>query len=207
MKESTIVIIALFSLAWFGGAYAQPGFSIQGGLLHDTPAQDTYERMEAGIGYVGNFGFDLYERLGLEIGVLHSTHDYLFVIEANAIREKDAEKNTIFFKVRAIPYKIGKAEFVLAAGPALFDISGVRRFENRYDLEDGFSGWGAVLSFDMRYFVSQGLALTFYLSGNFVKYDQYTVNSIDFAYPGDLPGGDSVSWGLTVFHRIGMPKL
>ena len=179
-------------------------------MLHDSPSTDVFPEMESGIGYIGSFGFDFIDRLGLEIGVLHSTHDYIFDIVAGAIRVKEADKTTFFIKARGIPYRLGVAEIVLGIGPALFDITGDKLYrENNitYEFENGLSGWGVVSSLDLRYFVSEGLSLTFYLSGNFVKYSKFSVNSIDASYGGDLPRGDSVSWGLTVFHRIGMPKI
>lgn len=190
-------------------ASGQNGFSIRGGLLYDRPLDELYEEMESGIGYVGSIGYDIIDRLGVEMGVLHSTHDYWLAVEAGSVLEEEAEKNTIFFKVRGIPWKIEKAEIVLAAGPALFDISGLRRIESiqTYDIEEGFSGWGVVTNFDFRYHVSGGLAVTFYLSGNFVNYDKYTQLRRETVFPGKLPGGDSVSWGVTIFHRIGNPRL
>jgi hypothetical protein len=166
--------------------------------------------MEPGIGYVGSLGYDFIDRLGLEIGVMHSTHDYDFAIEANAVLEEEAEKNAIFFKMRAIPWKIHKAELVIAAGPALFDISGLRRLENgmTIDVEEGFSGWGLAANLDFRYLVTPGLAVTLFLAGNFVNYDEYSRFRREVSYPGYLPdGGDSVSWGVTIFHRIGKPKI
>ena len=192
-----------------GSAPGQDGFSIRGGLLYDRPLQKVYQDMESGIGYVGSIGYDIIDRLGVEIGVMHSRHDYRFAVEGNSILEEEAEKNTIFFKVRGIPWKIAKAEVVLAAGPALFDISGLRRDEQiqAFDIEEDFSGWGVITSLDLRYHISEGLAITFYLSGNFVNYDKYTEFRRMANYPGKLPGGDSVSWGITIFHRIGNPKL
>ena len=199
-----------FTMAVAPSALAQSGFSIRGGLLYDRPIDEIYSEMEPGIGYVGSFGYDFIDRLGLEIGVMHSTHDYDFARVGNAILEEKAERNAIFFKVRAIPWKIEKAELVIAAGPALFDISGLRRSEKGpiIDVEEDFSGWGLVAGFDFRYHVSPGLAVTFYLSGNFVNYDKYSQFRREVNYPGYLPsGGNSVTWGLTIFHRIGKPKL
>jgi hypothetical protein len=204
------IVFSILILALAGGsAQGQNGFSIRGGLLYDKPVQKVYQDMESGIGYVGSIGYDIIDRLGLEIGVLHSTHDYRFAMEGNSILEEEAEKNTIFFKVRGIPWKIAKAEIVLAAGPALFDISGLRRVElvQAFDIEEDFSGWGVVTSLDFRYHVSPGLAVTFYLSGNFVNYDKYTQFRSKAIFPGKLPGGDSISWGVTIFHRIGNPTL
>lgn len=191
------------------GASGENGFSIRGGLLYDKPLDEVYEKMEPGIGYVGSIGYDIVDRLGLEIGVMHSTHDYRLAVEAGSVLEEEAEKNTIFFKVRGIPWKIEKAEIVLAVGPALFDISGLRRFEqNRtVDIEEDFSGWGVVTNLDFRYHATRGLAVTFYLSGNFVNYDSYTQLRREAVFPGKLPGGDSISWGITIFHRIGNPRL
>jgi len=193
-------------------AIAIPGFSIQGGLIYDKPSQQAFREMEAGIGYMGSLGFDFSEKLGVELGVTHSTHNFIYSREGNAIRERDAEKNTLFIKAHAIPYRIGKANLVIAAGPAFFDISGPIRIVdsssgNIYEMEAGFSGWGAVVSMDFRLFVTGGLTLTLYLSANYVRYNKYSLNSLDTGYPGGLPRGDSISWGLTIFHRIGMPKF
>jgi hypothetical protein len=190
-------------------ASGQNGFSIRGGLLYDNPIDKVYEDMESGIGYIGSIGYDIIDRLGLELGVMHSTHDFRLAIEVNSIVEEEAEKNTVFFKIRGIPWKIEKAEIVLGVGPAMFDISGIRRFEQigPYDIEEDFSGWGVVTCFDFRYNVSGGLAVTFYISGNFVNYDKYTQLRREAAFPGKFPGGDSISWGVTVFHRIGNPRL
>lgn len=211
MEKSRIAsYVLVLTLALIQPAFAQSGFSIRGGLLYDRPVDKIYSEMEPGIGYVGSLGYDFIDRLGLEIGVMHSTHDYDFAIEANAVLEEEAEKNAIFFKVRAIPWKIDKAELVIAAGPALFDISGLRRFENgtTIDVEEGFSGWGLAANFDFRYHVTPGLAVTFFLAGNFVNYDEYSQFRREVSYPGYLPaGGDSISWGVTIFHRIGNPKL
>ena len=209
-RLSTAVITLLLITGADQSVYAEKGFSIRGGLLHDSPSTDVFREMESGIGYIGSFGFDFIDRAGLELGVLHSTHDYIFDIVAGAVREREADKTTFFIKARAIPYRIGQAEFVLGIGPAFFDITGskLRTIESgTFELEEGFSGWGLVTSVDLRYFVSDGLALTFYISGNFAKYRNFSISSADADYPGDFPRGDSVSWGLTVFHRIGMPKL
>lgn len=210
MGKVRLFAVVFITILPVKAAFSDNGFSIRGGLIHDTPGQDTYREMKSGIGYVGSLGFDIRDRIGLEIGVLHSTHDYIFTIEGNAVREKSAEKNTVFFKARGIPLKLDKAELVAAFGPAFFDISGPELFDNQsggliYELETGFSGWGFVTSLDMRYFVSKGLALTFYISGNFVRYNKYTINSLNTGYDGRLPRGDSFTWGLTIFHRIGMP--
>lgn len=211
-KRVFICFPALLLCYVVDNAFAQPGFSIQAGLLYDKPRQEAFQKMEAGIGYVGNFGFDFYERAGIELGVMHSTHSYIFMIEQGAVRERDAESNTIFFKARAIPLRIGKTDVVFAAGPAFFDISGPRRIVdsssgNIYEMEAGYSGWGGVANLDLRFSVTKGLALTLYLSANYVRYNKYSINSLDTGYPGGLPRGDSLSWGLTVFHRIGMPKF
>jgi hypothetical protein len=189
-------------------ASGQSGLSIRGGLLFDRPVDKIYSEMKPGIGYMGSIGFDFTDRLGLEIGVLHSTHDYDFAVEGNSLLEEEAEKNTIFFKARAIPWRIEKAEIVISAGPALFDISGLRRSENGpiLDVDEDFSGWGIVAGLDFRYHVSPGLAVTFYLSGNFVNYDKYSQFRREAPYPRNRPrGGDSLSWAVTIFHRIGKP--
>lgn len=210
VRPGIISCLLLFSIAVTQAADGRSGFSIRGGLLYDRPVDKIFSEMEPGMGYIGSFGYDFIERIGLEIGVTHSTHDYDFALEGNAILEEEAEKNTIFLKARAVPWKIKKAELVIAAGPALFDISGLRRSagDPMIDVEEDFSGWGIVAGLDFRYHVSPGLALTFYLSGNFVNYNKYSQFRREVPYPGNLPrGGDSVSWAVTVFHRIGKPKF
>lgn len=211
MKRPGIIsCLLLFSIAVTQAAYSRSGFSIRGGLLYDRPVDKIFSEMEPGIGYIGSFGYDFIDRIGLEIGVSHSTHDYYFALEGNAILEEEAEKNTFFLKARAVPWKIKKAELVIAAGPALFDISGLRRSpgDPMIDVEEDFSGWGIVAGLDFRYHVSPGLALTFYLSGNFVNYDKYSQFEREVPNPGNLTrGGDAVSWAVTVFHRIGKPKF
>jgi hypothetical protein len=174
------------------------------------PKEEIYTNMEAGVGYIGTIGFDFHERFGLEAGVLHSTHGYEFAVEAGAIREQEAEKNAIMIKVRGTALKMGRADIVVAVGPAHFDISGVRRFVNGsdyVDLEENFSGWGLTANLDLRYHVTEGLAVTLYFSGNFIKYGEYSLNSRDTDYQAELPRGDSFAWGITIFHRIGMPKI
>lgn len=209
MERSGIVSYFLLFLGVVAqSAFGQSGLSIRGGLLYDRPVDKVYSEMEPGIGYVGSIGFDFIDRLGLEIGVMHSTHDYDYALRGNAVLEEEAEKNTVFFKARAIPWKIEKAELVIAAGPALFDISGLRRSANdpMIDVEENFSGWGIVAGLDFRYHVSPGLGLALYLSGNFVNYDEYRQFGSGVSYPATLPRrGDSFSLGLTIFHRIGMP--
>ena len=209
MQRSKIILCLLpLTLAVAQLASGRSGFSIRGGLLYDRPVEGVYSDMASGIGYMGSFGFDFTDRLGLEIGVMHSTHDYDFAVEGNAVLEEEAEKNTIFIKARAIPWMIEKAEIVIAAGPALFDISGLRRSEKGLilDVDEDFSGWGIVASLDFRYHVSPGLAVTFYLSGNFVNYDKYSQFRREVSYPAILPRqGNSLSLGLTIFHRIGKP--
>lgn len=209
-RPGIISCLLLFSIAVAQAAYGRSGFSIRGGLLYDRPVEKVYSEMESGIGYIGSFGYDFIERIGLEIGVMHSTHDYDFALEGNAILEGEAEKNTIFLKARVVPWKIKKAELVIAAGPALLDVSGLRRSvgDPMIDVDEDFSGWGIVAGLDFRYHVSPGLAVTFYLSGNFINYDKYSQFRREAPYPGNLPrGGNSLSLGLTIFHRIGKPKF
>lgn len=201
----------LLSLTAFGDLEAKPpGFSIRLGLLHDTPTKKIFTNMEAGVGYIGTIGFDFHERIGLEAGVLHSTHGYDLAIEAGAIREEQAERNAIMIKARGTALRIGRTDVILAVGPAHFDITGIRRFvngSNYIDLEENFSGWGLTMNLDLRYHVTEGLAVTLYFSGNFVRYGKYSLNSRDTAYQDEMPRGDSFAWGLTLFHRIGMPKI
>jgi hypothetical protein len=193
----------------YGISAAEKGFSIEGGLLYDNPlgdSQKAYQDMEGGFGYVANIGYDFFERGGLEIGVAHSSHNYTLEIDDNAVREADASKTMVFLKVRAYLMQRGNSEIIAGLGGGLADISGTL-IEQDSDLSNGFSGPGLIASFEYRYKISPGLALSAYLGLNLIDYSRYEVAGYKTDYPGDLPGGNSLCWGITVFHRIGVPQL
>jgi len=209
MKNIKIIIVLLL-LAAPAAAEERVGFSIRGGLLQDAPRQKTYPDMKTGIGYIGSFGFDFYSWFGLEIGVLHSRHDYTFAEQNNAYLQNEAEKNAFYIKARFVPYRYKSFEVSLSGGPAHFDISGFQPIVLNnyvYSLDEGFSGWGGNVGTDLRFYASEGLAITFYFGVNFVRYHKYSINSADAVYSGTFPRGDSICWGLTIFHRIGIPKI
>ena len=93
-------------------------------------------------------------------------------------------------------------------GAGFFDISGDRisATDNAQYNED-FSGWGVITNMNLRYHVSGGLAVSFYLGANFVDYNKYTLLGYPSSYNGAIPGGDSINLGITVFHRIGIPQI
>lgn len=189
--------------------FADKGFSIEAGLLFDRPASGTnkpYPEMTSGFGYMGNIGYDFFERGGLELGVLHTTHDYVLDVIGGAVEEESAVKTTIFLKARGIPYQRDKFEIIVAAGLGFFDLSGKKLIQGNSTDED-LSGLGFTGNLDFRYNITTGLAVSLYLGGNLVNYNRYELLGIKTAYPGKLPGGDSFNWGLTVFHRIGIPQL
>ena len=193
-------------------AHAQRGFSIEAGLLYDHPNNNTHDRpfpeMQPGYGYIANLGYDIIDRIGLEIGVMHTTHDYNLFKLGDEILEDNAEKTTFFIKARGIPWKKGKFEVVTALGAGFFDISG-NSIRKSYSLKisEDFSGWGAIANLNLRYHVTGGLAATFYLGANFVDYNKYTLFGYPYRYVGKMPGGDSINWGITIFHRIGNPQI
>lgn len=205
--------LALFTLLTIFGnlpALAQTGFSIEGGLISDRPKNTEHDRpyanMSAGIGYVAFLSFDFIPRAGLEIGVMHTNHDFELAVISNQVIEDNAEKTAFIIRARGIPFKKGKFESVLAAGPAFFDISGLR-YTPAIIIEENFSGWGLSTNLSMRYHINQGLAACLYLGLNFVNYNKYTEFGNKAPFPGRLPGGDSFNIGVTLFHRIGNLQL
>ena len=196
-------------------SYAQKGFSIEAGLLHDQPTNDSHDRpyhnMHGGFGYIGNFGYDFFERLGLEIGVMHTGHDYDLATIGNEIRGATADKTTFFVKVRGVAFKLKKLELVTAWGAGYFDLSGQHYYEVSgvtFVADESFSGWGLTGNVNLRYNFSPGLAVGFYAGVNSVNYHKYTITAYPpIPFSGRLPGGDSINLGITVFHRIGIPQL
>jgi len=162
--------------------------------------------MEGGFGYIANFAYDFFERGGLEFGVMHTTHDYELEVVNNAVIRASADKTTIFLKARAYPLIKGKSEIIISLGTGLFDISGPRIIGNS-ELSDDFSGIGITAGLDYRYNITSGLALSAYLGLNLVNYDRYEILGYKTDYPDKMPDGNSLCWGITIFHRIGIPQL
>jgi RNase P/RNase MRP subunit p29 len=190
---------------------AKKGFSIEGGLIFDRPARTSHDRpyanMKGGLGFIGNVGYDLFERGGLEIGAMHSSHHYELGIRSGVVLEETATKTAFFVKARAIPLQKGKFEIATAAGIGYFDISGKRLDSIGNALDEYFSGIGFTGNIDTRYHITDALAASFYLGLNLVNYSRYEIfgYKADFGRP--LPGGDSINWGLTLYHHIGIPQL
>lgn len=188
---------------------AERGFTIEGGLIYDRPSGSSnkpFIGMESGLGYTANIGFDIFERGGLELGVLRTSHAYELDVVGGAVREDDAVKTTFYLKARGVPYKYEKFELVAGVGVGFFDIAGKRIIQEN-DVDENFSGFGVLTNLNFRYHVTGGLALSFYLGANFVNYDRYELFGFKTDYGRKLPGGDSINWGLTLFHRIGIPQI
>jgi len=182
--------------------------SIRGGILHDTPKQETFDDIEAGMGYVASIGYDVFERFGADLGVMHSTHEFRVGLRGRAVMKDKAEKTAIFFRGRCLPLKTSRYEIQFGAGPAFYSITGdVEPGDSGLPGEKGYSGWGFTAGLDLKHFATENLAVTFYLSANIVEYSKETYNSATVTVPTDLPRGDSISWGLTLFYRIGKIKL
>ncbi len=206
-RLNTLLAATVLFMCCFIPAGADNGFSIRGGILHDTPSDKPYKDLTSGFGYIGSLGYDFIDAAGFEVGVMHSTHDFYLGVISNVVIEDKAEKTTFFIKGRVVPWKYKKTELALGAGPAFFDISGKRLYgpSSGQRFDEGFSGWGYLLNLDLRTYLGDHLAGTFYLSANFIGYSKYSILNLDTAYNGKLPGGDSISWGLTLFYRIGKP--
>jgi hypothetical protein len=209
-----LAFIGLFILS--SSSLAQKGFSIEGGLLYDLPAgphNRPYPQMKGGVGFTANFGYDFFERAGILMGVLHSSHVYQLGIRNGVILEQSADRTTFFLKARALPLKRDKFEIVVAAGIGFFDITGSRVLQPNevsdefFGFEDDFSGLGFIGNFDFRYYITKGLAVSIYLGGDVVNYSRYELLGIRTNYGRKLPGGDSFNWGLTLYHHIGVPNL
>ena len=189
---------------------AEKGFSIEAGLLYDRPQGGgqtrPYNGLEPGFGYTANLAYDFFERGGLEIGVMRTSHPYVLTIQGGSVIEFDAEKTTFFLRARVCPYRVGKVEIITAAGGGLFDIEGSHIIEGNL-IDDDFSGLGILVNLSVRYHITEGLTLTGYFGANFVDYNRYEIFGYRTDYDGKMPGGDSLCWGLTIFHRIGIPQL
>ncbi len=204
-----LTLLVGLNICWPSLAMAQRGFSIEGGLIYDRPVDAENKRafsdMRPGFGYTGNLGFDFYEKLGLELGVIHSRHDYDLSTNGGGVIEDVAGRTAFFLKIRGTPLRISKSELVLAAGPGFFDINGLRELQSG-DAEVSFSGWGLVSSASYRYHINEGLAVAFSLGFNHVKYNRFDLLGYRTDYGGQLPRGSSLIWGLAIFHRIGVPQ-
>lgn len=189
-------------------AIAEKGLSIRGGFLRDSPQQEVFDDMEAGVGYIASLGYEVFEKVGVDLGVMHSTHEFRLGLRGNAIVNEKAEKTAIFVRGRFLPLKTERYEIELGAGPAFYSITGnTEAPEFLFPGEEGFSGWGYTAGLDLKHFATENLAITFYISANIVKYNDQTFNSGPVKPPTRLPRGDSISWGLTLFYRIVNIKL
>ena len=197
----------LFILAFNAGdLFAGKGFSIRGGLYFDAPSQEVVDEIETGIGFQGSFGFDPFDRVGFELGVLSSNHTFRLGTTGQFRDEDKADKTAVFLKVRGVPYRYKQIEIVVGAGPAYYSIYADQRSEYTFSLiSEELSGLGLITSLDLRYYATDNLAVTGYIIGNIVKYTRKSQYSIHIENPGDLPRGDSIGWGINVFYRIGMP--
>jgi hypothetical protein len=210
-RDKYIVLFVILGsfLCLIPDAIAEKGFSIEGGLLYDRPIdgeqEPAFSHLRPGFGYAANLGYDFFDKLGLELGVMHSRHDYDFSSSGGGILEEVAGRTIFFLKLRGIPLRISKSELVLAAGPALFDISGKMLVQGN-DASAGFSGWGFLSSAGCRYYLNEGLAVALFFGINLVQYDRFDLLGFNTGYQGALPKGNSIYWGLTIFHRIGIPQ-
>jgi hypothetical protein len=190
-------------------AVAQKGFSIEGGLVYDRPidsdSRRAFDDLRSGFGYTGNLGYDFFDRFGLEVGVMHTRHDYDLSSSGGRVLEEVAGRTAFFLKVRGVPLRIAKSELVLEAGPGFFDINGLRQVPGG-DAEASYSGWGFVSNASYRYHINEGLAVALLFGANIVKYSRFNLLGFETPVQGEYPRGNSLSWGLTVFHRIGIPQ-
>jgi hypothetical protein len=187
---------------------AEKGLTIRGGLLDDFPQHEVYDDIKSGIGYIGSIGYDVFEKFGADLGVMHSTHEYRAGLRGSAVVVDKADKTAIFFRLRYLPLKSSQYEIEVGAGPAYYSTSAdIEVEELALPGEEGFSGWGYTLGVDLKHFATDNLAITLYLSANIVKYSKQTFNTIELLSPSRLPRGDSFSWGLTIFYRIGKINL
>lgn len=206
-----LIILCLIPCVLFGMyvvSCAGQGFSIEGGLLYDKPLGDSnkpYKDMEGGFGYIANFAYDFFERGGLELGVMHSSHSYTLAVVNNAISQANASKSAFYLKARAYLLQKGKSEVLFGIGGGFSDISG-SFIVGDYEFSNDYSGPCLITSLDYRYNISPGLALSAYLGFNLVDYNRYEILGSKQNYPGSMPNGNSLCWGITVFHRIGIPR-
>ena len=194
----------------YAEAFSQKGFSIELGLLYDKPQGSSnsrpYAGMEPGFGYTANLAYDFFDWGGLELGVMHTSHTYRLAVIGGSVNEDDADKTTFFIRARVCPYKRGKIEVITSGGFGLFDIEGKHYIQPNL-IDDDFSGPGYLVNFSLRYHITEGLTLAGFFGANFVDYNRYEMFGYKADYSGDMPSGDSICWGITIFHRIGIPQL
>jgi len=206
--KGIISLFSIISLSLFCAfpAAAQTGFSIEGGLIYDrsldSESDRAFRNLRPGIGYTANLGYDFYEQFGIEMGVMRSRHDYDLYSGGAGVLEEVASSSAFFIRLRGIPIKFSKSEIVISVGPGYFDITGQEYIEGG-GIETGYAGWGVVSSTNYRYHISPGLAISACLGTNLVKYTRYDILGYKTAFQGELPRGNSIYWGLTLFHRIG----
>ena len=209
MRSAAFIVLHLLILSSLAVAQEHRGFSIEGGLIfQDTPVgnakNEPYQEMSSGFGYTANIAYDFTDWVGLELGVSHSNHNYLYDISGGAVFEETAEKNAFFLRGRGVPIRLQKFELVAAVGPAFFDITGYRSLDGA---EEDFSGIGMNFVLNGRYNISEGLAASLFFGASFVTYSRYELFGYRTTYPDELPAGNSIFWGLTLFHRIGIPRF
>jgi hypothetical protein len=198
-----LMIVAFSS----GDLLAEKGFSIRGGLYFDAVSQEVFDEIETRVGFQGKFGLNPYDRLGRELGVITSNHTYRLGTTGQFRDEDVAEKTAVFLKFRGVPYRYQKVEIVLGAGPAYYSISGNKRYYEQVfsQIPEEYSGIGMTSSLDVRYYITDNLAVSGFIIGNIVKYTKKSQFSIHVENPSNLSRGDSIGWGLNMFYWIGMP--
>jgi hypothetical protein len=211
MHKTRCLALVLMGLSILSAnSFAEKGFTIEGGLLYDQPGGGGHNRpfpaMKGGFGYTANFGYNFTNQEGFELGVMHTMHNYELGVRTNAAIEDNADKTTFFLKARVSPLKRGNFEIVTAAGIGFFDIAGKQIIQEQ-DTDNDFSGLGFTGNFDFRYYITSGLAVSIYLGANFVDYNRYEIFGYKKDYGMKMPGGNSINWGLTLFHHIGIPQL
>lgn len=202
-----IFITSALILVSINTGYARKGLTIRGGLLHDSPRTNVFEDIDPGMGYIGSLGYDIYWRFGADLGVMHSTHEFRAGLRGNAVLIDNAEKTSFFIRGRFSPLKMEKYEIQIGAGPTYYGITGDMITSYGLPYEEGYSGWGYTAGVDFMHFATENLAITVYLAANIVKFSKQTLNSSTVKPPTRLPRGDSFSWGLTLYYRIGKFKF
>ena len=141
--------------------------------MRDSPRQDVFEDMEPGVGYIAGIGYEFIDRVGFDLGVMHSTHEYRYGLRGNAIVNDEAEKTAIAIRARFMPLKKENYEIEIGGGPAFYSITGnIEAAGNLPPLEEGFSGWGYTAGIDLRHFATENLAFSFNFAMNFVLMDE-----------------------------------
>ncbi len=189
---------------------AKKGFSIEGGMIFDFPSHSAhnshYSHIKYGPGLISNFGYNLFDWGGVEVGVMYTSHGYELGVQNGVVLERTANKTTFFLKARGVPFKREKIELVATAGIGFFDISGARLIQD-VEFEEDFSGLGFTGNLEFRYNFSTGLGAGFVVGTNIVNYSRYELLGLRTNFGGKLPGGDSIYWGITLYHHIGIPQI